>query len=185
LCRRRGREETQINLKLLYCYEEIRNGIKRVAEEIKKNYPKDKPLHCFCVLRGAAMFFCELIKELEEYDVRTDFVTLESYADSVETSGNVRLIQDIRTDVKGESILIIEDIIDSGHTVSYLRRFFASKGAKSCEIAVLLNKPCRKTAAEADYAVIEMKTDKFIVGFGLDYAQKYRHFKDIYEVLGE
>ena len=175
-----------MKLRLLYDKATVEKQIDRLAAEIKAWLPKDEEVVCFCVLRGAVMFFADLMRALEDYDnIIIDFIALSSYEDAVNSSGRVKLIQDIREDIRGKTVLILEDIIDSGHTIQYLRRFFASKNVKDLKIACLLDKPCRKVEATADYTAFILPSDKFIVGYGLDANQKYRHLNGIYEMLAE
>ncbi|MDR2091548.1 MAG: hypoxanthine phosphoribosyltransferase [Clostridiales bacterium] len=171
-----------MELQEIYGKETVRARIKELADEIKKWLPKNETLVCLCVLRGAIMFFVDLVRELEEYDVRLDFVSLVSYGDATSSSGKVTLLQDIRENVEGKRVLIVEDIVDSGYTLQYLKRFFSDKNVKEFKIACLLDKPCRQVDVNADYTAFKLDSDRYVVGYGLDAAQKYRNLNGIYEV---
>ncbi|MDR3294169.1 MAG: hypoxanthine phosphoribosyltransferase, partial [Clostridiales bacterium] len=170
----------------LYSGETVRNRVKELAEAIKRDYPSDETLVCVCVLRGAVLFFSDLVKAMPDMDLRFDFVTLSSYENAVYSSGRVKLIADMRENVEGKNVIVVEDIVDSGHTVKYLRQYFESKKAKSCRIACLLDKPCnRQVDVTADYTAFVLDRDRYIVGYGLDAAQRYRNLDGVYEFIVE
>ena len=179
----------KLNYKELYSETCIRNRIKELAAEISKNYTDDKPVVCVCVLRGAVMFYTDLMKELRNDNLVYDFVTLSSYehalvSGGMTTSGRVRLIQDLRENVEGKHVLVVEDIVDSGYTIEYLRTYFASKNPIDVKIACLLDKPMtRKVDAHADYIAFTLERPAFIIGYGLDSNQRYRNLPGIYEVV--
>lgn len=173
------------NMKLLYDESRIRARVKQLAAEICADYTDDKPILCVCILRGAVMFFTDLVKEMQGKNVMFDFVTLSSYENAMYTSGKVKLIQDLRASVEGRHVLVVEDIVDSGYTVDYIRRYFTSKNPIDVKIASLLDKPMtRKVDAYADYVAFTLERDSFIVGYGLDCEQLYRNLNGIYEVVG-
>lgn len=175
----------ELKLKLLYGREEIQRRVKKVADEIIKDYADDLPILCVCVLKGAVMFFTDLVKELQSKKVMFDFVTLSSYENAMYTSGKVKLIQDLRENVEGRHVLVVEDIVDSGYTIDYIRRYFNSKNPLDVKVACLMDKPMtRKVDAYADFKAFTLQRDAFIVGYGLDCGQLYRHLDGIYEVIG-
>lgn len=175
---------SEVNMKLLYSEEVIRNRVKFLAKEICESYKDDLPILCVCVLRGAVMFFTDLVKEMQNKNVMFDFVTLSSYENATNSSGKVKLINDLRAEVEGCHILVVEDIVDSGYTLEYLRKFFTSKSPIDVKVVSLLDKPLRrKVNEEADYVAFTLASDAFIVGYGLDSAQLYRNLNGIYEII--
>ena len=178
-----------LNKRVLYTESMIRARVKELGKAITENYNDDKPIVCVCVLRGAVMFYTDLMKEIKSDNVVYDFVTLSSYenalvAGSMATTGRIKLIQDLRENVEGKHVLVVEDIVDSGYTVSYLRQYFSSKNPIDVKIACLLDKPmCRKTDAKADYVAFVLERPAYIIGYGLDSDQKYRNLDGIYEVV--
>lgn len=178
-----------LNKNVLYTEEVIRARVRELGKEIAKNYDDDKPIVCVCVLRGAVMFYTDLMKEIKSDNVVYDFVTLSSYenalvAGSMATTGKIKLIQDLRENVEGKHVLVVEDIVDSGYTVEYIRQYFAAKNPLDVKIACLLDKPmCRKTDAKADYIAFTLERPAYIIGYGLDSDQKYRNLDGIYEVI--
>ena len=181
----------ELKKNLLCSEQDIRVRVKELAAEISACYKDDKPVVCVCVLRGAVMFFTDLMKEIKSDAVVYDFVTLSSYENAMvegtmSTTGKIKLIQDLRENVEGKHVLVVEDIVDSGFTVDYLRRYFASKNALDVKIACLLDKPMsRKVDAHADYVAFTLERPAFIIGYGLDYDQKYRNLDGIYEVVSD
>lgn len=163
--------------KLLLTNEQINSGIDAIAAKINE---REGELLCVCVLKGAFMFFSELVKRLKG-DIRVDFVRVASY--DGDKSGELRLLLDISEDVAGKDILIVEDIVDSGATASYLRKLFLLRGANSVKVACLLDKPLgRKVEISPDYYALRLDDDSFVVGFGLDYDQQFRCLDHIEEV---
>lgn len=168
-------------LKTVFTGSQIDARIKELGEQISSAYTDGKQILCICVLRGAFMFFSELVKHLKG-DIIVDFITLSSYG-GTQTTGDVKLVGDIRESVEDRHLLIVEDIIDSGYTVEFLRRHFLDSGALSVEIACLLDKPSgRKVQIEPDYKAFTLENSAFIVGYGLDYDQRHRNYGDIKEV---
>lgn len=175
----------ELKMKLLYSEEDIRTRVKEVAAEIAADYTDDKPILCVCILRGAVMFFTDLVKELRGKNVMFDFVTLSSYENAMYSTGRVKLIQDLRETVEDRHVLVVEDIVDSGYTIDYIRKYFNSKNPIDVKIACLMDKPMtRKVDAYADYKAFTLESDAFIVGYGLDCGQLYRNLDGIYEVVG-
>lgn len=174
----------KLKMRLLYDEDEIRRRVKEVAREIAAGYTDDEPILAVCILRGAVMFFTDLVKEMPDRNVMFDFVTLSSYENAMYTTGRVKLIQDLRESVEGRHVLVVEDIVDSGYTIDYIRRYFAAKNPLDVKVACLMDKPMtRKVDAYADYKVFTLERDAFIVGYGLDCGQLYRNLNGIYEVV--
>ncbi len=158
---------------ILFTEEEIQAKTKEMAEKLTKEYEGRFPL-AIGVLKGAMPFMSDLLKRVNTY-LEMDFMDVSSYGKSTTSSGEVKILKDLNTPVEGRDILIIEDIIDSGVTLSYLVELFRYRKAKSIKIVTLLDKPeRRKGNIKADYVGFVV-SDKFVVGYGLDYAEKYRN----------
>ena len=166
--------------------EEIAERVKAVAAEIARDADRDKPLVIVGILTGAAFFLTDLVRELpEELDVRVDFMSVASYGDSTQSSGVVRIFHDLKTNIEGKNVVLVEDIIDSGLTLSHLLTLLQGRNPASLRVCVLLNKPeRRKTEVKVDYCGFTIP-DKFVVGYGLDCAGMWRHLKDIKYVVEE
>ncbi|AUZ24851.1 MULTISPECIES: hypoxanthine phosphoribosyltransferase [Bacillus] len=159
--------------KVLISEEEIQKKVKELGEELTNEYQDTFPL-AIGVLKGALPFMADLIKHIDTY-LEMDFMDVSSYGNSTVSSGEVKIIKDLDTSVEGRDILIIEDIIDSGLTLSYLVELFRYRKAKSIKIVTLLDKPSgRKADIKADFVGFEVP-DAFVVGYGLDYAERYRN----------
>lgn len=157
---------------ILFTNQEIEHRVKELALEISFDYKDSYPL-VVGILKGSVMFCVDLLKELS-IDVELDFMDISSYGNSTKSSGEVRIIKDLSTHAQGRDILIVEDIIDSGKTLDYLKRLLIERGAKTVKIASLLDKPTgRKIEIEADYTGF-LVPDEFVVGYGIDYAERYR-----------
>jgi len=155
--------------------EQLDDIVKRLAAQISRDYSdSEKRLVLLCILKGSVVFMGELMKRIS-IPVEIDFMRVSSYKDSTTSTGNVNIILDLhRNDLNQCDILIIEDIIDSGKTLSYLSRYLKLKGAKSVKTCTLLDKPDRREVPfMPDYVGCEIP-DEFVVGYGLDYAEKYR-----------
>ena len=163
--------------KVLIGQNEIREAVKKLAAQINKEY-KGKELMCICILRGAVMFFTDLIRELD-LPLTIDFMAISSYGNSTRTSGEVRLQKDLDQSVLDKDVLVVEDIVDSGLTLTYIMDVLSKRGAKSVKLATLLDKPeRRKNKLKVDYVCFTIPNE-FVVGYGLDYAEKYRNLPDI------
>lgn len=159
--------------KVLISEEEIQKKVKELGAELTSEYQDTFPL-AIGVLKGALPFMTDLIKHIDTY-LEMDFMDVSSYGNSTVSSGEVKIIKDLDTSVEGRDILIIEDIIDSGLTLSYLVELFRYRKAKSIKIVTLLDKPSgRKADIKADFVGFEVP-DAFVVGYGLDYAERYRN----------
>lgn len=161
--------------KVLISEEELGNTVSRLAEQINRDYSRpDKRLVLLCILKGSIVFMGDLMKKLK-VPVEIDCMRVSSYGAGTTSAGNVKIILDVdRPDLSACDFLIIEDIIDSGNTLSYLTDYLILKGAKSVKTCTLLDKPSRRVVDYTpDYVGLEIP-DEFVVGYGLDYAEKYR-----------
>jgi hypoxanthine phosphoribosyltransferase len=159
--------------KVLISEEELQEKIAILAKELTDEYQDRFPL-AIGVLKGAMPFMSDLLKRMDTY-LEMDFMDVSSYGNSTVSSGEVKILKDLDTSVEGRDILILEDIIDSGLTLSYLVELFRYRKAKSIKIVTLLDKPTgRKVDIKADYVGF-IVPDEFVVGYGLDYAERYRN----------
>ncbi len=158
---------------VLITEEEIREKVKELGAVLTEDY-KDKYPLAIGILKGAIPFMGDLMKEIDAY-LEIDFMDVSSYGNATVSSGEVKIVKDLNTNVEGRDILIIEDIIDSGKTLKYLVDLFKYRQANSIQIVTLLDKPTgRKVDLKADYVGFDVP-DAFVVGYGLDYAEKYRN----------
>ena len=168
------------NFKLLISDKAIQKSILKLADQLNADY-KGKRLILIGVLKGAFIFMADLMRQLT-VPIEVDFVKLESYGSGTESSGMVKLLKDIDIDISNQHVLIIEEIIDSGRTLKFLRDRLEASSPKSIKICALLDKKARRAVPiEADYVGIEVE-DKFLIGYGLDYDQAYRNLPGIYYV---
>ena len=150
--------------------EEVDKRIRELGEEISRDYA-GKQIHLICVLKGGVFFMCELAKRIT-VPVSMDFMCVGSYGDGTKSSGVVRIAKDLDESIEGKEVLIVEDIIDSGNTLYYLMDVLQRRKPVSLRLCTLLDKPERRVKdVKVDYVGFEIP-DKFIVGYGLDYAQK-------------
>ncbi len=160
-------------LKVLYTEEEIAQRIKDMGEQMRKDFEGREPLFV-SVLRGAFIFMADIVRACQ-VPCDVEFIAVSSYGNGTSSSGAVQIKHDIQQDISGRELIIIEDILDSGNTLNFLKQYFITKGAKSVTICTLLDKPGRRAKAiTADYLGFVVP-DEFVVGYGLDYAQKYRN----------
>jgi len=147
--------------------------IREVADKISRDYA-GKELHLICILKGSAFFACELAKRLT-VPTTIDFMSVSSYGSGTSSSGIIRLVKDLDEPIEGRDVLIIEDIIDSGRTLAHLVELLSTREPASMKLCTLLDKPERRAVPmEVDYTCFVIP-DKFVVGYGLDYDQKYRN----------
>lgn len=152
---------------------EIQQKIKEIGAAIARDYAGRKP-ELICVLKGALVFMSDLIRAID-LELSLDFIAVSSYGKGVSTTGEVRIIKDLDEPLSGRDIILVEDILDTGLTLSYLVNSFRARGATSVKIVTLLNKPERRKAqVDADYIGFTIP-DKFVVGYGLDFAERYRN----------
>lgn len=158
---------------VFFTEEQIQEKIKELGGKLSEDFKGRNPL-VICVLKGAFIFMADLVKQMT-VPLEIDFMAVSSYGASTKSSGVVKIIKDLDTSVEGRDILIVEDIIDSGLTLSYLIDVLKRRNAKSVSVVTLFNKPARRTVVlEPDYVGFKID-DAFIVGYGLDYAEKYRN----------
>ena len=158
---------------ILYSEDVLTKKIKELASEISKDY-EGKELVVVGILKGSVIFASELIKNIS-VKCEIDFMAVSSYGNSTETSGVVRILKDLDHNIEGKDILIVEDIVDTGVTLNYLLKYLKARKANSIEIVSLLNKPKRRVIdLDVKYIGFEVP-DEFIVGYGIDYAEKYRN----------
>ncbi len=161
------------NIRVLISEEEVSKKIKVLAEEISKDY-EGKQVHLICVLKGGVFFTCDLAKSIT-VPVTFDFMSVSSYGDATESSGRIKIVKDLDDSIENKDVLIVEDIIDSGRTLSHLMELLKNRKPKSIKLCTLLDKPSRRvTEVKVDYCGFEIP-DEFVVGCGLDYAQRYRN----------
>lgn len=170
------------NFEILFSAEEISKMVKRLAEEIDGAYQKQDPLVCVGVLKGAWVFHSDLVRSLRR-DVFVDFIRASSYGHGTESSGVVRILKDIEVDIRNKHVLLVEEIIDSGRTLDFIKQRLISGGAASVKIAALLDKKERRIVpCEADFLGAEVP-NYFLVGYGLDWGEKYRTLPAVYKVM--
>lgn len=162
---------------VLLTHAQIQARIEEMGRELTEAY-SGCDLVCVCILKGAALFFSDLVRAID-LPLHMDFMSISSYGSATKSSGVVRILKDLDKDIVGRHVLVIEDIVDTGLTLSFLRENLVARGAASLKVCTLLDKPSRrKTELIPDYKgfVIE---DKFVVGYGLDYDERYRNLPDI------
>lgn len=160
-------------IKVLISQEEVDKRIAELGKEIEKDYEGKEP-HLICILKGGAFITCELSKNID-LPLSIDFMSVSSYGNETSSSGRVKIIKDLDDPVEGKDVLIVEDIIDSGNTLANLLGLLKNRNPNSIKICTLLDKPDRReTDVHVDYVGFQIP-DKFVIGYGLDYAQKYRN----------
>ena len=161
------------SVRIFLTEEEVTKRINEVAAQINKDY-EGKSIHLVGVLKGSVVFMCELAKRLN-VPVTMDFLSVSSYGNDTKSSGVVKIMKDLDEPLEGKDVLLVEDIIDSGRTLSYLLEILAARNPKSMRLCTLLDKPDRRVKDVAvDYTCFNIP-DEFVVGYGLDYAQRYRN----------
>ncbi len=161
------------HIEVLVTKEDVEKRISEMADEINRAYA-GKSLHLVCVLKGGAFFMCELAKHLN-MPVSLDFMSVSSYGSATKSSGVVKIVKDLDEPIKDKDVLVVEDIVDSGRTLSYLMEMLRDRGPKSLHLCTLLDKPERRVVeVNVDYTGFQIP-DKFVVGYGLDYDQHYRN----------
>lgn len=158
---------------VLLTEEEIDRRIQEIGDQISRDYA-GRQVHMVCVLKGGSFFMCELAKRVT-VPVSIDFMSVSSYGGDTKSSGVVRIVKDLDEPLKDRHVIVIEDIVDSGRTLSYLLDMLRSRGAADVRLCTLLDKPDRRVVdVKVDYTGFEIP-DEFVVGYGLDYDQKYRN----------
>jgi hypoxanthine phosphoribosyltransferase len=156
----------------------IQSRVTELAAEIERDYPAGEEIHLVCVLKGGFVFMADLIRAMSPR-VTLDFIAVSSYAKSTKSSGEVRLLKDLDSGLEGRHVIIVEDIVDTGLTLTYLQDILRARAPKSLRTVCLLSKPSRRQVdVSVDYIGFTIE-DRFVVGYGLDYAEKYRNLSDI------
>jgi hypoxanthine phosphoribosyltransferase len=163
---------------ILLTEQQIRERVAELCRQIEIDY-EGHDLLLVGVLKGAVMVMADLARELRKVDVQMDWMAVSSYGQSTQSSGVVRILKDLDSDLQGRHVLIVEDIVDSGLTLSWLRENLESRGPASVEICALLRKPeAAKVQIDAKYVGFEIPNE-FVVGYGLDYAERYRNLRSV------
>ncbi len=163
-------------VEILLSEAQIQTRVAEMALEIRRDFPDD--LHVIAVLKGAFIFLSDLIRHMPGH-VSTDFMAVSSYAAGTTTSGEVRMLKDLDTALDGRNVVIVEDIVDTGLTLTYLQQILRRRHPKSLRTACLLSKPSRrKVDVPVEYVGFTIE-DRFVVGYGLDYAEQYRNLRHI------
>lgn len=161
--------------------EKIEARVCELAKQINEDY-EGKELHLVIILKGSVFFACELSKRIT-VPVTMDFISVSSYGDGMVSAGDITVKKELDEDITGKEVLIIEDIVDSGRTLYHLKKLLLARSPKSLRIVTLLDKPERRVSdIQTDYCGFEIP-DKFVVGYGLDYAQRYRNLSYIGAVI--
>jgi hypoxanthine phosphoribosyltransferase len=169
-------------LDILIPTEQLQARIRELGQEIARDYAGRRP-ELICVLKGAVTFMSDLMRTID-LNLSIDFIAVSSYGKGMNSTGEVKIVKDLDGPLEGRDIILVEDILDTGLTLSYLLNNFRSRGATSIKIAALLNKPeRRKVAVKADYIGFDIP-DKFVVGYGLDYNERFRNLPYIGVVKG-
>ena len=161
------------HVRVMLTEKEVDAKIQEIGEKITRDYA-GKQVHLVCVLKGGSFFMCELAKRIQ-LPVSLDFMSVSSYGSDTKSSGVVKIVKDLDEPLAGKDVIVIEDIVDSGRTLSYLLQILQSRGPKSLALCTLLDKPDRRVIdVKVDYTGFEIP-DEFVVGYGLDYDQRYRN----------
>lgn len=161
------------SVRILISGRRIQRRIQTLARQIRKDFP-DEPLHLVSVLKGGVFFLTDLARSISG-EVSFDFIAVSSYGQTTRSSGQVRLTRDLDSSIEGKSVIVVEDILDTGMTLQYLLKLFQHRKPKHLRVAVLLDKPDRRIApVHAEYVGFSIPNE-FVVGYGLDYAERYRN----------
>jgi len=164
-------------LKVLFSREQISQRVGELAAEISRDFAGESVIF-IGVLKGATIFLSDLARQVS-VDATFDFIGVSSYGNGKQSSGEVKLTKDVDQPLTGKNIILVEDILDTGLTMMYLRKMFLAHGPKSLKVAALLDKACRRTQpVQADYVGFVIP-DEFVIGYGMDYAERYRNLADI------
>jgi len=164
--------------RILFTQSEIASTVERLAAEVSRDYREKNPL-CIGILKGSFVFMADLVRLLD-FPLEVDFIRLSSYGSGRQTSGTVKVVGDISSKVKGRHVLVVEDIIDTGITVAFLLDHLKKEKPASLELCTLLDKPSRRRVTVEINYLGNTVPDKFLVGYGLDFDEKYRNLPDIY-----
>jgi hypoxanthine phosphoribosyltransferase len=165
------------SIRILIPRARIQKRITEMARQIRKDFAGE-PLHLVGVLKGSVFFLTDLARQIPG-DISMDFIAVSSYGAGTQSSGEVKLTRDLDSSIEGKTVIVVEDILDTGMTLQYLLRVFEQRKPKRLRVAVLLDKPERRIAAvRADYVGFTIPNE-FVVGYGLDYGERYRNLRDI------
>jgi hypoxanthine phosphoribosyltransferase len=179
-----GRGAIPMPTTVLLTHEDILRRTREMAAEIRRDYADAGQLHIVCVLKGAFMFLADLARAID-MPVTLDFMALSSYVKATTSSGEVRVLKDLDSAVEGRQVLIVEDIVDTGLTLHYLQEILAARGPRSIRTACLLNKPSRRLIeVRVEYIGFTIE-DQFVVGYGLDFDERYRNLPYIAVLEGD
>ncbi|AMK09907.1 MAG: hypoxanthine phosphoribosyltransferase [Pseudodesulfovibrio sp.] len=164
--------------------EQISDRVRELGREITESYAGDGPLVCICVLKGAFLFYADIIRKIGR-EIEVDFVRLASYGTATARSEDIVFSKDLEISIEGKDVLVIEDIVDTGHSMDFLLHVLRRRNPKSLKICALIDKHERREQdVTVDFAGFKL-SDGFIVGYGLDYAERYRELDGIYELSNE
>ena len=171
-------------MKVLLSSEQIQSRIRELGAEIERDHPTGDEIHLVGVLKGGFMFMADLVRAMSPR-VTLDFIAVSSYQRSTRSSGEVRLLKDLDSGLEGRHVIIVEDIVDTGLTLTYLQDILRARSPKTLRTACLLSKPSRRQVdVRVEYVGFTIE-DRFVVGYGLDYAEKYRNLAHIAILDGE
>jgi hypoxanthine phosphoribosyltransferase len=171
-------------LEILLSQEQIQARVAEMGAQIERDYPEGEGIHLVGVLKGGFMFMADLVRAMSPR-VTLDFIAVSSYAKSTKSSGEVRMLKDLDSGLEGRHVIIVEDIVDTGLTLTYLQDILRARAPKSLKTACLLSKPSRrKVNVTVEYVGFTIE-DRFVVGYGLDYAEQYRNLRHIAVLNGE
>ena len=169
---------------ILLSQEQIQARVAEMGAQIERDYPEGEGIHLVGVLKGGFMFMADLVRAMSPR-VTLDFIAVSSYAKSTKSSGEVRMLKDLDSGLEGRHVIIVEDIVDTGLTLTYLQDILRARAPKSLKTACLLSKPSRrKVNVTVEYVGFTIE-DRFVVGYGLDYAEQYRNLRHIAVLNGE
>ena len=170
-------------ISVLLSEEEVDKRIQEIGEQISKDYAGEQ-VHLVCVLRGGVFFLCELAKRIT-VPVSLDFMSVSSYGSDTKSSGVVKIVKDLDDSLADKNVIVVEDIVDSGRTLSYLLEMLKDRGPKSMKLCTLLDKPDRRVVdVKVDYTGFQIP-DEFVVGYGLNYGDYYRNIPYVFNVTNE
>jgi hypoxanthine phosphoribosyltransferase len=165
-------------MQTLLSTDQIQSRVKDMGAEIERDYPSGEGIHLVGVLKGGFMFMADLVRAMSPR-VTLDFIAVSSYAKSTKSSGEVRMLKDLDSGLEGRHVIIVEDIVDTGLTLSYLQEILRARGPRAVKTACLLSKPSRrKIDVKVEYIGFTIE-DRFVVGYGLDFDEQYRNLPDI------
>lgn len=173
----------EYRIETLISEKEVRDKVIQLAQKIREDYSSQEEIIFVALLRGSVIFLSDLARELQDYDIKLDFMTVSSYGKSMESSRDVKIKKDLEDDIKDKHVIIVEDIIDTGFTLKKVYEMLSLREPSSLEICTLLDKPERREVeVNVKYTGFKIP-DEFVVGYGIDYAEKHRNLKYIGKVV--